>query len=89
MQFSVYIVLCNDGTFYTGYAVDLLKRIDVHNSSKTGAKYTKIRRPVKLVYSEHYSTKSEAMKREYVIKQLSHNEKKKLAETQLKEFGKE
>lgn len=71
--------MCNDGTYYTGYAVDLLKRISVHNNGKTGAKYTKMRRPVTLVYSEQFHTKSEAMKREYAIKQLSHGEKKQLA----------
>lgn len=78
MAFSVYIVLCKDGSYYTGYAADLEKRIAVHNNAKTGAKYTKSRRPVRLVYSEAYETKSEAMKREYVIKKLSRDEKELL-----------
>ena len=64
-----YIVKCSDETLYTGWTNDLEKRIEAHNSGK-GAKYTKTRRPVTLVYFEEYGTKQEAMKREYAIKQL-------------------
>jgi putative endonuclease len=78
MNYWVYIVQCRDGSFYTGYAVDVEKRIKAHNNSKVGAKYTKMRRPVELVYSESHPTKSEAMKREYQIKQLSRAEKELL-----------
>ena len=71
-----YIVKCSDETLYTGWTNNLKKRLEAHNSGK-GAKYTKTRRPVELVYFEEYDTKQEAMKREYAIKQLSR--KKKLA----------
>lgn len=64
-----YIVKCSDETLYTGWTNDLEKRLRAHNSGK-GAKYTKNRRPVELVYFEEYDTKQEAMKREYAIKQL-------------------
>lgn len=70
----VYIVKCNDDSLYTGYTNDPSRRIAEHNSG-TGAKYTRGRGPVKLVYLEEFSNKSEAMKREYEIKQLSRPEK--------------
>ncbi|MHC1720502.1 MAG: GIY-YIG nuclease family protein [Clostridiaceae bacterium] len=70
----VYILKCIDESFYTGYTNDLGKRLLIHNRGK-GAKYTRCRLPVKLVYYEAYETKSEAMKREYSIKQLTRNEK--------------
>lgn len=72
-----YIVQCKDGTFYTGISTDIERRISQHNSGK-GAKYTKQRRPVHLVYSETHPNRSEASKREWVIKQLSRKEKEKL-----------
>lgn len=75
MVYFVYMLECSDGSYYTGYTNDLDKRIQAHNSQKGGAKYTKTRRPVKLIYSESYDTQSEAMKREYQIKQLSRKEK--------------
>lgn len=62
---------------YTGYTVDIDKRISVHNSGK-GSKYIRGRIPVKLVYSEEYESKSEALKREYAIKQLSKSAKERL-----------
>ena len=70
----VYIVKCADGTYYTGYTNDLKRRIKQHNAGE-GAKYTKGRRPVELVHSEQFATKSEAMKREYKIKQLKRQRK--------------
>ena len=70
----VYIVECSDGTFYTGWTNNLEKRIDMH-SNGTGAKYTRGRGPVKLVYSEEFDRKEDAMKREYHIKKLSRQEK--------------
>ena len=73
----VYIVKCSDDTLYTGYTNDLDRRIKMHNDGD-GAKYTKGRRPVKLVYSEKYISKSKAMKREYEIKQLRKTEKEKI-----------
>ena len=75
----VYMVMCADGSLYTGWTTDTERRVAVHNSEK-GAKYTRGKRPVKLVYSERFDTKSEALKREWAIKQLSHDEKMKLIE---------
>jgi putative endonuclease len=68
MKYFLYIVQCSDDTLYTGIATDLERRLAEHNSSDKGAKYTKARRPVKLVYSEEYENRSEASKREYFIK---------------------
>ena len=61
-----YIVKCSDGTYYTGYTNDLEKRLLAHNAGK-GAKYTRNRLPVEMVYFEEYEDKSEAMKREKLI----------------------
>ena len=72
-----YIVECSDHTLYTGGTNDLEKRIEAHNTGK-GAKYTKTRRPVRLVYFETFATKEEAMSREYHIKRMSRQEKMKL-----------
>ena len=69
-----YIVECSDGTLYTGWTNDLNKRIKAHNNGK-GAKYTKSRLPVKLVYSETFATKEEAMSREYAIKHMTRRAK--------------
>ena len=62
-----YIVRCSDGTLYTGWAVDVAARVKAHNAGR-GAKYTRTRRPVKLIYSEELPTRAEAMKRERQIK---------------------
>lgn len=75
MFYYTYIIECSDGTLYTGVAKDLSKRIDEHNSSDKGAKYTKTRRPVVLKYSEKFENRSMACKREYEIKQLSREDK--------------
>ena len=72
-----YIVKCSDGTFYTGWTNDLTRRMEAHNQGR-GAKYTKARRPVTLIYYETFETKEEAMKREYAIKRLSRTEKEEL-----------
>lgn len=72
-----YMVKCSDGTFYTGWTNNLKKRIAAHNAGK-GAKYTKNRRPVELVYFEKFDTKEEAMRREWEIKQLLRAQKMKL-----------
>lgn len=72
-----YILKCNDGTYYTGWTNNLEKRLMAHNNKK-GAKYTKIRVPVELIYFEEFDTKEEAMKREYEIKQLSRKGKELL-----------
>lgn len=78
MSFFTYLVECSDGTFYCGYTDDLDKRIQQHNSEKSKTKYTRVRQPVKLVYSEKFETKSQAMKREAQIKKFSRQQKEKL-----------
>ena len=75
----VYIVRCSDNSLYTGYTNNIEARINKHNAGK-GAKYTKIRRPVVLVYQEMFSSKSEAMRREYEIKTFSRQQKLKMIE---------
>lgn len=72
-----YILRCKDGSLYTGWTNDLEKRIRNHNAGK-GAKYTKPRRPVELVYYEVFETKEEAMRREYAIKQMPRGQKMKV-----------
>ena len=78
-----YIVRCSDGSLYTGWTNDLEKRIKAHNEGK-GAKYTKSRRPVELVYYEAFEKKEEAMSREWAIKQMSREEKKGLLKAALR-----
>ena len=73
-----YIVECAYGTLYTGWTTNVQKRVKAHNEEKSGAKYTKAKRPVKLVYYEGYETKEEAMRREYAIKQLTRKQKLEL-----------
>ncbi len=75
-MYYVYIVKCADDTLYTGIATQLERRIEEHNSSDKGAKYTRVRRPVELVYSEEYPDRSSASKREYEIKKKMTREKK-------------
>ncbi|MCT4612945.1 MAG: GIY-YIG nuclease family protein [Clostridia bacterium] len=73
----IYILECKDKTLYTGWTNNLEKRIEAHNEGK-GAKYTKGRGPVKLLYFEEFEDKKEAMKREYAIKKMTKSEKEKL-----------
>lgn len=73
----VYILRCSDNTLYTGWTVNLCNRIIKHNRGK-GAKYTRGRSPVQLIYMESFSNKIDAQKREYNIKQLSRVQKLKL-----------
>ncbi|MBL0709147.1 MAG: GIY-YIG nuclease family protein [Sulfurimonas sp.] len=75
MSYFVYIVKCFDNTLYTGITSDLKRRLYEHNNSNKGAKYTKARRPVKLVYSEVQLDRSCASKREHFIKKLSREKK--------------
>jgi len=75
----VYIIKCKDGTLYTGWTTDIDRRLKEHNSGK-GAKYTRGRYPVELKYFEKHETKEEAMRKEYLIKKLSRQEKMKLFE---------
>lgn len=74
-MYYLYILRCQDKTLYSGITVDLDRRVSEHNSSKLGAKYTRARRPVKLVYSKKYRTRSTASKAEVKIKKLSRQEK--------------
>jgi putative endonuclease len=73
----IYIVRASDNTLYTGITTDIARRISEHNglSTKEGSKYLRPRRPVTLEYSEGYPNRSEASKREHIIKKLSHTEK--------------
>jgi putative endonuclease len=75
VSYYIYILECKDKTLYTGSTNDIEKRILAHNTAKTGARYTKARRPVKLRYSEEFKTKSEALKREIFIKKMSRHKK--------------
>lgn len=76
MSWSVYIVKCADKTFYTGVTTDVERRINEHNNDdKKGAKYTRSRRPVELVWSEHQPNRVKACQREYEIKKWSRSKK--------------
>ena len=74
----VYLLKCADGSFYCGYTTDPARRVKEHNESPRGAKCTRSRRPVELVYTESFETKSEALSREYNLKKLNHSEKAEL-----------
>ena len=73
----VYVLECSDGTYYTGYTTDVVRRVDEHDAGE-GAKYTRGRTPVELRHVESYETRAAAMSREYEIKQLSRPEKEQL-----------
>lgn len=75
----VYVVECADGSFYTGYTTNVERRVREHDRGE-GAKYTRGRAPVELVYRERFESKSAAMSREYELKQLSRTEKERLVE---------
>lgn len=77
MSCYCYIVECADGTFYTGWTTDPQRRLKTHNAGR-GARYTRMRGPVRLVYVEEQPDRSSAMKRERAIKALSRQRKKKL-----------
>ena len=78
MEYTVYILRCADDTLYTGIATDAVRREAEHNAGR-GAKYTRGRRPVKLVYTESCADRSSALKRECQIKKMSRVEKESLA----------
>jgi len=75
--YFVYLLRCRDGTLYCGYTTDVRKRLQVHNAGK-GAKYTKSRLPVEVVYTEEFETKSDALKRECAIKRMTRQQKQSL-----------
>jgi putative endonuclease len=83
MPFYVYILLCIDGSFYTGYTGDLNERIRQHENGK-GARYTKSHRPQKVAYVELFNSRSNAMKRERAIKKFTHQQKQELVNSQAK-----
>ncbi|MBF7093981.1 GIY-YIG nuclease family protein [Streptococcus sp. HF-1907] len=70
----MYVVRCADDTLYTGYTTDLERRIKTHNAGK-GAKYTRVRRPVKLIYSESFASKNQAMSAEATFKRKTRKQK--------------
>ena len=78
----VYIVRCADGTFYTGWTTDVARRVAQHNAGR-GARYTRMRRPVVLVYREETPDRSTAMRREVAIKRLDRERKERLVEPHL------
>ncbi|MDA3945511.1 MAG: GIY-YIG nuclease family protein [Helicobacteraceae bacterium] len=80
--YTLYILKCADKTLYTGIAKEMDKRVDEHNNSPKGAKYTKARRPVTLIYEEKHRSKSAALKRELEIKKLTRSQKEKLVSLQ-------
>ena len=79
-MYYVYLLRCADGTLYTGFTNDLARRLAAHNAGR-GAKYTRGRRPVELVYWESFSNKSSALRRECAIKRLSRAEKLSLIQS--------
>ena len=74
-MYYLYLLRCADQTLYTGITVDLKRRVEEHNTSSLGAKYTRARRPVIMVYSEQFTNRSEASKAERLMKKLSHQKK--------------
>jgi len=81
MLYYVYIILCQDGSFYTGYTKNIEERTKLHSNGK-GAKYTRAHPPEKVAYTEQFTSRSEAMKREKAIKKLNHEQKSQLANSQ-------
>ncbi|HWJ79278.1 MAG TPA: GIY-YIG nuclease family protein [Niallia sp.] len=79
-----YVLRCRDGSFYAGYTNDLLKRLKTHNEGK-GAKYTRARLPVYLIYHKEFATKKEAMQAEYAFKQLTRKRKELYLEREVYE----
>ena len=84
MKYFVYIVRCKDDTLYTGITTDVDRRVREHNGNNKGAKYTKMRQPVKLVYSTKYANRSQATKAEMQIKELNRKQKNLLIDEKKK-----
>lgn len=74
-MFSLYILMCADGTLYTGIALDVEKRVKEHNTSRLGARYTQSRRPVKLIFTKEVGDQAAALQEEYRVKQLTREAK--------------
>ena len=81
MPFYVYILLCRDGSFYTGYTKNLDERTKLHEGGK-GARYTRMHKPERVAYVELFNSRAKAMKREKAIKKLSHQQKLNLINSQ-------
>jgi putative endonuclease len=75
--YSVYILLCDDGSYYTGYAKDVTSRFEKHKARR-GARYTRMHKPKKVVYVEEFKTRRDAIRREHQIKALTHRRKHNL-----------
>lgn len=81
MPYYVYVILCDDGSFYTGYTKNVKSRLRLHMNGK-GARYTRMHKPKKLVYAEQFKSRAEAMRREKRLKKLGHQQKRKLVKMQ-------
>lgn len=86
-MYYLYILECADNTLYTGITTDIKRRMEEHNASKLGAKYTAGRRPVQLVYFKKFANRSEAQREEHAIKKLSRGEKLKLGSSEIFTFS--
>ncbi|MEM2921525.1 MAG: GIY-YIG nuclease family protein [Candidatus Bathyarchaeia archaeon] len=82
MTYCVYVLLCEDGSYYTGYTTSLQRRLMLHEKGR-GAKYTRAHRAMKIVHAEYFETRREAMKRERQIKRLPRDRKKELFKLEL------
>ena len=78
MKWLLYVLQCSDGTYYTGVTTNVDRRTKEHNSSKRGAKYTRSRRPTKVIYMTEYNNRSSAQKSEYLFKQLTRKQKEEV-----------
>jgi putative endonuclease len=87
MPYYVYVILCRDNSFYTGYTKDLDSRMKLHMNGKA-ARYTRMHRPKKIVYVEEFGSRAEAMKKEKRIKRLNHRQKLALTKSQTKTIRK-
>ena len=83
MPYYVYVILCEDGSFYTGYTKNVDSRLRLHMNGK-GARYTRMHKPKKLAYTEEYSSRAEAMRRERRVKTMGHERKLELIESKTK-----
>lgn len=79
MPYYVYILLCKDGSYYTGQAKNVEHRVEQHKKGQ-GARYTRMHKPAKIVYVEEFNSRSDAMKREREIKSFSHSKKQRLVD---------
>lgn len=77
-MYHLYVLECADGTLYAGITVDVVRRVKEHSGSALGAKYTRTRRPVKLVFLRKFRSRSAALREEYRVKRLSRKEKLKM-----------